>query len=73
MPPLFLREEVASFEVAEGLDEWVRSTILQEGHRLYNRDHAHLVAASIGWLWTNHAHTKAMRTVAESSTIAMPS
>lgn len=37
-----------------GLGEWVSGTFLDADGLLPNPDHAHLVDASIGWLWTNY-------------------
>jgi hypothetical protein len=68
MPPASLREEgdpvePGVFVVAEGMSDWLAETILCEGHRLYNRDHAHLEYAFVGYLWTNAPNTKGMMTV----------
>ncbi|WP_104839971.1 putative metallopeptidase [Sinorhizobium fredii] len=53
-PPISLHKDIHSpaFDPAEDLPEWVRTTFLDPASPLHNEEHAHLVHASIGFLWT---------------------
>lgn len=54
-PPQDLIEEVQKslFVPAPDLAQWLRLVFIEEGGPLHNPEHAHLVDASIGVLWTN--------------------
>lgn len=51
------------FEPAPELLQWIRDVILDPGGQLYNEDHAHLVDADIGILWTTASCRSKGRTV----------
>ncbi len=54
LPPEDMIEDTGiRFEPAHDLLDWARSTFIDEGASLLNKDHAHLRFASIGALWTN--------------------
>lgn len=46
------------FAPADGLAEWVRKTILEDGAPLYNEEHRHLLEAEIGFLWASSGYVK---------------
>lgn len=54
-PPAELLDQMAPamFLPSPELLEWVTSTFLDEGGALFNEDHAHLLGARLGFLWTN--------------------
>lgn len=60
------------FEPSEHLRDWIFATFINEGGRLENPDHAHLVDARIGVLWTNCDNARAMRTVVGQAEIMPP-
>lgn len=53
----------AIFLPDEGLADWVTSTFIADDGPLANEDHAHLAAATIGFLWTNVENRRKGRTV----------
>lgn len=64
LPPAELLESVHDvFAPAEDVSLWIRSTFIEPGGRLFNEDHQHLQAASIGVLWTTKHQAKQMREV----------
>lgn len=48
---------------APELAEWVRAMIIEEGGRLHNPEHRHLMDAAIGFMWASHGYTKAGKRV----------
>jgi hypothetical protein len=64
-PPAAILEQLftARFAPAPELGQWVREQILEDGGRLHNPDHRHLLDASIGWLWASEGYTKAGRRI----------
>jgi hypothetical protein len=46
------------FEPAPGLLEWLTSTFIADDGALANPDHAHLISARIGALWTNAPNSR---------------
>lgn len=62
-PPETLFEWRDLLTPAIGLSEWVSAVILDMAGPLYNPDHAHLVDASIGYLWTNVENIRQQRQV----------
>jgi hypothetical protein len=66
-PPELLIEEYVGidyFVPAPELDLWVRNTFLRSSSPLFNEEHLHLLAAHIGYLWTNVPNVSKMRGVA---------
>ncbi|MQX40629.1 hypothetical protein GHK58_10460 [Sinorhizobium meliloti] len=53
-PPISLFENISSlaFIPGEDLPEWIKATFLNPSSPLHNEEHAHLVHAEIGFLWT---------------------
>lgn len=64
-PPQMLLEPTGSqgFMATPDLAEWVLATFIADDAALLNEDHAHLRFADIGFLWTNAANTRKMRTI----------
>src|SRR5438045_1812352 len=54
MPPAMVR----GFRPAPELAEWIVATFLAEGSPLENHEHAHLLNAHLGCLWTNVPNKK---------------
>lgn len=48
---------------AGDLDQWCRETFITEGGKLYNEEHAHLHAATIGFLWADVENARRGRQV----------
>lgn len=65
MPPVELFEPTGapSFVPAPDLAEWATATFIAEGAPLQNVDHAHLVDAEIGFLWTSVMATRHMNAI----------
>ncbi|RED06975.1 putative metallopeptidase [Ectopseudomonas oleovorans] len=59
-PPV---DSMPEIEAAPGLHEWVMSTFVSQGGRLFNPDHSHLLDASIGFLWARTGFVKSRRLV----------
>lgn len=51
------------FMPADGVAEWVHSTLLDEHSPLYNEDHFHLKDADIEFLWAAQENSRQMRRV----------
>lgn len=66
-PPEGLMEadpELGRFARAEGVEEWIRTAILEPGGPLYNVDHEHLFMARLAVSWTNIPATQKGRSLA---------
>lgn len=64
-------DEPVGFWVADDLVEWILATFVRADGSLANEDHAHLVDAYIGAVWTNAINQRQQRTV--MATAEMPS
>lgn len=65
-PPAALLDQadlVPRFEPASDLLAWARATFIDDGGALFNPDHQHLAAATIGMLWTNAPNARHGRRV----------
>ncbi|MCC9162855.1 hypothetical protein LNA76_05885 [Alcaligenes sp. MMA] len=63
-PPDDIQEDVyLTIRPAYELEEWVNQTILSSDGALYNPDHAHLLDASIRFLWASESFNKQGRRV----------
>lgn len=51
--------------------EWICSTFLREGSPLHNPEHAHLIEADVGILWTSIVQARNMNRVAATAEILM--
>ena len=51
------------FVSAPELGEWARANLIDSGSPLINEDHAHLRAATIGFLWTNMGNARQGRRI----------
>lgn len=60
------------FIPAAGMDQFVRSAFLDENSKLFNLDHIHLAAATIGYLWTNAPNKRRMKRVVGEAEIPNP-
>lgn len=60
------------FVPAPKLAEWLRVTFIEESGKAWNEDHAHLLMARIGALWTNAEYTKQQRPIAGQAEVAKP-
>jgi hypothetical protein len=68
MPPNFVTESIYSAFAPElDLPEFVERMFLNEHSEFYNEDHAHLVGANIGYLWTNVANERQMKRIAANA------
>lgn len=56
-------QDLARFQPAEGVGDWVHKEILDEDGRIHNPDHLHLLEADLEFLWAPQGFTKQMRTV----------
>ncbi|WP_343502124.1 putative metallopeptidase [Alloyangia pacifica] len=64
MPPSDVADALCdAFAPAPDMGAWARETFIAEDADLLNEDHAHLRAASLGFLWTNVGNTKKGRMV----------
>lgn len=61
-----------AFEPAPELRDWIVDTFLSEDGDLANPDHAHLMQAELGVLWTNAENSKQMRIVLAQAEIMPP-
>ncbi|MCD9188252.1 MAG: hypothetical protein LUM44_17685 [Pyrinomonadaceae bacterium] len=71
-PPEILINEYVGIDYfipSPELEEWARKTFLDDESPLHNPDHAHLLQAHIGYLWTNVPNSKGMRAVAGTAEI----
>lgn len=71
-PPEITIEEHAGIDYflpSPELEEWARRTFLDDNSPLHNPDHAHLLEAHIGYLWTNVPNVTKMRGVAGQAEI----
>lgn len=68
-PEALLDDTRPAFAPSPELRAWVRSAFLEDGGPLFNRDHAHLRRANIGFLWTNVPNKRQMRAVAGTAEI----
>lgn len=59
-------------EPAPDVEAWLRRTFLEPGGSLHNPDHAHLLDARIGVLWTNVSNTRQGMFVAGTMEIPRP-
>jgi hypothetical protein len=60
LPPSELTEGALAgrFVPAPDLLDWINAVFIEETGALFNEDHAHLIAANIGCLWTNVINTR---------------
>ncbi len=66
MPPDLLFDEnnwAKQFVPADGIEEWIARTLMDESSPLYNPDHAHLRDADIEYLWAAVENKRQMRRV----------
>lgn len=61
-----------AFVPAPDLAEWVTNTFLDDGARLQNEEHLHLLAADIGFLWTNVPNGRQGRVVLGQAELGTP-
>lgn len=61
-----------SFEVAADLRDWIVETFISDDGEIHNPDHAHLMNAEIGVLWTTCANAKNMRSVLGQAELMPP-
>lgn len=71
-PELLTLEALDRSQPAPEVEAWLRTTFLEPGGALYNPDHAHLLDARIGVLWTNVSLTRHQRFVAGTMEIPGP-
>lgn len=60
------------FTPAPGLLQWIRSTILEPSHTLFNRDHQHLEGADIGILWAGIDNVKRGKRIIGQAQLGQP-
>lgn len=73
VPALDLMEDLdPRFMPAPDLEEWARSTFIEEDSDLLNPDHEHLRFASLGFLWTNVENAKAGRRIVGQCEVGTP-
>jgi hypothetical protein len=60
------------FAAAPELEAWARDTFIDPDSDMFNPDHAHLIPASIGMLWTTVENTKKGRTVIGQADMGRP-
>lgn len=64
MPPSDTDERLEAFFIpSPEVEAWARATFIADGATLENEDHAHLMEAHIGFLWTNVENAKKGRAV----------
>jgi hypothetical protein len=69
-PPDDVAEDVPECFVPDPIcAEWIRDTFVAASGPLANEDHAHLLDAAIGVLWTNAIHVRQMRQVLATAEI----
>lgn len=69
-PESVLNSIFARFEPSPELEQWARETLISDGEYA-NEDHAHLVDAAIGFLWTNEENASKGRRVIGQAEIPM--
>lgn len=62
-------DEPETFVPAPQFAEWIRDTFLNGSGPLQNEDHAHLLDASLGVLWTNAVNRRQMRDILATAEI----
>lgn len=74
MPPGHMLEQFAADEFVPALRmaSFVERTLLNEESPLWNPDHAHLLGASIGFLWTNVPLKRQQRDIAATAEMPKP-
>jgi hypothetical protein len=77
LPPLELArfsnvDMIDRFEPSPELRDWIVDTFIAEEGELANPDHAHLMQAEIGVLWTNADNSRHMRQVIGQAEIMPP-
>ncbi len=60
------------FKPAKALNHFIAATILNEQSELFNQDHIHLIAADIGFLWTNWPNKRNMKRVVGEAEMPNP-
>ena len=60
------------FAVAPDLGQWAKATFIDEGGALFNPRYAHLVDASIGWLWSSYEAASQGRVIAGECRLPSP-
>src|SRR5258706_14754594 len=58
---------IIQFAPDGSLNRFIRETVLNEASQLFNLEHNHLLAASIGFLWTNTPNKRRMKRVVEEA------
>lgn len=71
MPPSDL-DLFGEFRPAPELAAWAHAAFIDENGPLANPDHAHLRAASIGFLWTNVPNGRHMKAIAATCELGKP-
>lgn len=71
-PPEHMADVQERFEPAEELREWIVSTFIDPEGELANPDHAHLLDAELGVLWTNVDNSRNMRSVVGQAELMPP-
>src|ERR1700681_1908389 len=73
-PPLLMIEPDApdTFEPSPAIVDWAMQTFIMPGSTLYNPEHAHLEAATVGALWTNVPNAKHGRDIVEQAELGKP-
>lgn len=75
MPPESLANPLRlpeSFEPAPDVWAWMRESFLKSASPLFNAEHGHLRAATIGVLWTNVSNVRQMRAIAGTAEVPQP-
>ena len=73
-PPSEIFEDFSgcAFVAAPELEAWARDTFIDPDSDMFNPDHAHLIPASIGMLWTTVSNSKKGRTVIGQAEMGQP-
>lgn len=71
-PADLVNEVIGRFVPDENLGDWIRSTFIDPTGPLHNPDHAHLIHAEIGVLWTNINNARNMRAVIGQAELMPP-
>lgn len=61
-----------AFLPAPELWSWAHESFIAEGAPLHNEDHAHLIDAQLGFLWTGVPNSRQMRTVVGQAELGQP-
>jgi len=73
LPPKALLDDVpGKFIAAPELSDWFRAVFIEEGGPLYNTEHEHLQAASIGALWTTAGNSRHGRSIIGQAELGEP-